>query len=144
MSENIQTGPILAGPRRTLPNRRRSEARKITWTPPHNLDAPETKIYVTIGYAEDGLRAVEIFYDGGYRSGSDLETLVSDLCIVLSVLIQHQDIKIETFTASLARERDLRTSKEEFGSLVGVLIEQLSIPPQWADQLDAIDGDASA
>jgi hypothetical protein len=130
---------IHAGPRRTLPNRRRSEARKVTWTPPHNLDAPETKIYITIGYDDDGLRPVEIFYDGGYRSGSDLETLVRDLCIVLSVLIQHQDIKIETFTASLARELDLRTSEKSFGSLVGVLIEQLSIAPQWAEQLAAQD-----
>lgn len=138
------TNPILAGPRRTLPTRRRSEARKITWTPPHNPDAPETKIYVTIGYDHDGLRPVEIFYDGGYRSGSDLETLVSDLCIVLSVLIQHQDIEIEAFSASLARELDLRTSKEAFGSLVGVLIEQLSISPHWSEQLAAIEGDASA
>ena len=133
-----------AGPRSTLSSRRRSEARKITWTPPHNLDASESKIFVTIGYAEDGLRPVEIFYDGGYRSGSDLETLVSDLCIVLSVLIQHRDIEIETFTHSLARERDLRTSKEEFGSLVGVLIEQLSIAPQWADQLKTTEEEGGA
>jgi len=78
-----------AGARQRLPDRRRSETRKITWQPPYNVDAPTTKIYVTIGYAEDALRPVEIFYDSGYRSGSDLETLVSDLCILLSVLLQH-------------------------------------------------------
>ena len=120
------------GPRERLPSRRRSEARKITWHPPHNVDAPETKLYVTIGYAEDGLRPVEIFYDGGYRSGSDLETLVSDLCITLSVLIQHDGVQIESFAHSLSKELDLRSGAQEFGSLIGVLINQLLIPPQWA------------
>ena len=109
------------GLRERLPTRRRSESRKIIWQPPHNVDAPETKLFVSIGYAEDGLRPVEIFYDGGYRSGSDLETLVSDLCIVISVLIQHRDIEVERFTQSLSFERDLRSDSEAFGSIVGAL-----------------------
>ena len=126
------------GPRERLPSRRRSESRKITWHPPHNPDAPETNIHVTIGYAEDGLRPVEIIYDAGYRSGSDLETLVSDLCIVLSVMIQHRDVRVEDFAHSLSKELDLRSGQQTFGSLVGVLIEQLLTPPAWAEALMTI------
>ena len=120
------------GLRERLPTRRRSESRKIIWQPPHNVDAPKTKLFVSIGYAEDGLRPVELFYDGGYRSGSDLETLVSDLCITLSVLIQHDGVQIESFAHSLSKELDLRSGAQKFGSLVGVLINQLLTPPQWA------------
>ena len=131
------------GPRERLPSRRRSESRKITWHPPHNPDAPETNIHVTIGYAEDGLRPVEIFYDAGYRSGSDLETLVSDLCITLSVLIQHDGVQIESFAHSLSKELDLRSGAQKFGSLVGVLINQLLTPPQWAAAVAAAAEDLS-
>lgn len=133
-----------AGARQRLPDRRRSETRKITWQPPYNVDAPTTKIYVTIGYAEDALRPVEIFYDSGYRSGSDLETLVSDLCILLSVLLQHVDVKIESFARSLSKEIDLRTGQMEFASLVGVLIEELRRPPEWAGALQASGGETDA
>ena len=126
------------GLRERLPTRRRSESRKIIWQPPHNGDAPKTKLFVSIGYAEDGLRPVELFYDGGYRSGSDLETLVSDLCIVLSVMIQHRDVRVEDFAHSLSKELDLRSGQQTFGSLVGVLIEQLLTPPAWAEALTTI------
>ena len=129
------TSMLTAGPRRSLPNRRRSEARKISWRPPHNIDAPETTIHVTIGYADDGLRPVEIFYDAGYRSGSDLETLVSDVCITLSVIIQHEDVAIDVFMHSLAKEKDARSGSMEFGSIVGVLLEQLKTPPAWAAKM---------
>ena len=126
------------GLRERLPTRRRSESRKIIWQPPHNVDAPKTKLFVSIGYAEDGLRPVELFYDAGYRSGSDLETLVSDLCIVLSVMIQHRDVRVEDFAHSLSKELDLRSGQQTFGSLVGVLIEQLLTPPAWAEALMTI------
>ena len=35
-------------------------------------------IHVTVGYDTDSLEPKEIFYSGGYRSGSDMEALVSD------------------------------------------------------------------
>lgn len=124
-----------AGTRVAPPNRRRSESRKIRWCPPSRPDAPETKLFITIGYAEDGLRPIEIFYDSGYRSGSDLETLVSDICIVLSVFLQHEDVQIDALTRSLARETDIRTGRVGFDSLIGVLLEELKRPPQWAAAL---------
>ena len=114
-----------AGDRITLPNRRRSEARKIAWRPPHNVDAPETTIHVTIGYADDGLRPVEIFYDAGYRSGSDRATEISDLCIMISVFIQHEGVTIDSLMRSLAQEKDVRSRSLEFGSTVGVCSNSL-------------------
>ena len=81
------------GPRQALPPRRRSEARRIEWVSPLNPDGWPQKIYVTIGYDEaDALTPREIFYDAGYKSGSDMETLLRDLCIVLSVLLQHEGV----------------------------------------------------
>lgn len=126
-----------AGTRTTPPSRRRSESRKIKWRPPHNPDAPETNIYVSIGYAEDGLTPVEIFYDSGYRSGSELETMVSDLCIVLSIALQYDGISAAEFTKSISRERDLVLGQERPGSLVGVLLEELTREPQWAEAVKA-------
>lgn len=137
MSKNNTPTPTpKAGPRRTLPNRRRSEARKIKWRPPHNVDAPETTIHVTIGYGDDGLRPVEIFYDAGYRSGSDRATEISDLCIMISVFIQHEGVTIDSLMRPLAQEKDARSGSLEFGSTVGVLLEQLKTPPAWAAQMD--------
>jgi len=129
-----------AGDRIILPNRRRSEARKITWRPPHNVDAPETTIHVTIGYADDGLRPVEIFYDAGYRSGSDRATEIADLCITFSVFIQHEGVTIDSLMRSLAQEKDARSGSMEFGSTVGLLLDQLNTPPAWAEEVSKHTG----
>ena len=74
---------LMAGPRRRLPSRRHSETRRLAW-------AGQT-IHVTVGY-DDNLEPKEVFYSGGYRSGSDMEALVSDLCIALSVMLQHEGV----------------------------------------------------
>ena len=126
-----------AGERVKPANRRRSENRKIKWRPPHNPDAPETNIHVTIGYAEDGLRPIEIFYDSGYRSGSDLETQVSDICILISVMLQHEDVDVADFCGSIAHERDLLLGTDRPGSIVGVLLEELQRDPEWANAVKA-------
>ena len=129
-----------AGQRVTLPNRRRSETRKVSWRSPNNVDGPETKIHVTIGYADDGLRPVEIFYDAGYRTGSDMEVTVSEACILISKYIQHENISIDTFLRSLAEEKDLRTGSVGFASVFGVLLDQLNTPPAWAEEVSKHTG----
>lgn len=133
---NTQKNPT-AGTRIKPPSRRLSENRKITWQPPSNPDAPETTIYVTIGYHEDGLTPLEIFYDSGYRSGSEREAEVSDVCIVLSVFLQHSDIDLNGFTKSVSQITDLRSGEEAHGSLIGVLLDELQKPPRWAKILKA-------
>ena len=125
------------GQRPPLPPRRRSEARRIEWVSPLNPDGWPQKIYVTIGYDEaDALTPREIFYDAGYKSGSDMETLLRDLCIVLSVLLQHDGVAIDIFMSSISREVNMRTDQVAMGSIVGVLLQELRRPPQWAEELE--------
>ena len=127
--------------RKALPNRRRSESRRVKWRSPLDAMAPENTIHITVGYDEDGLTPREIFYDGGYKSGSDLETLASDICILLSIFLQHDGVVIEDFAKSLAYERNRFTDQKDPASIVGVLVEQLRQPPAWAGALtQAADG----
>ncbi len=126
-----------AGKRVKPPSRRLSETRKITWQPPNNPDAPETTIYVTIGYHEDGLTPLDIFYDSGYRSGSDREAEISDVCIILSVFLQHSGIDLSGFINSVSQVTDLRKDEDAYGSLIGVFLDELQKPPKWAEMLKA-------
>ncbi len=132
MKDQKQT-PI--GERQAPPSRRLSETRKIAWQPPSNPDAPETTIFVTIGYQGDGLTPLDIFYDSGYRSGSDLEALVSDICIILSVFLQHSGVDLTAFAKSVSSVTDLHKNDEVKGSLVGVFLEELQKPPLWVERL---------
>ena len=126
------------GQRKRQSTRRRSEARRIEWISPLNPDGWPQKIYVTIGYDEaDALTPREIFYDAGYKSGSDMETLLRDLCIVLSVLLQHDGVELDLFMSSISREVNMRTDQVAMGSIVGVLLQELRTPPQWAEELAA-------
>ena len=126
------------GQRKPLSSRRRSDARRIEWISPLNPDGWPQKIYVTIGYDEaDALTPREIFYDAGYKSGSDMETLLRDLCIVLSVLLQHDGVELDLFMSSISREVNMRTDQVEMGSIVGVLLKELNTPPQWAEEIAA-------
>jgi hypothetical protein len=102
---------------------------------PLNPDGWPQKIFVTIGFDEDAITPREIFYDAGYKSGSDMETLLRDLCIVLSVLLQHEGVQVETFMSSISREVNVRNGEVELGSLVGVLLQELRRPPEWAPVL---------
>lgn len=132
------------GPRKALPARRRSEARRIAWVSPLNPDGWPQKIYVTIGYDEaDALTPREMFYDAGYKSGSDMETLLRDLCIVISVLLQHEGVSIGTFMGAISREVNARTDLVEMGSIVGVLLNELNTPPSWAGEIAAAKDSSS-
>lgn len=128
------TEPQL-GPRKQLPPRRRSESRALEWRPPLNTNAPLSDIHITISYDEDGLTPREIFYDGGYKSGSDLEALASEICIVLSIFLQHRDVDIARFAKSMTQDLDLRLGRASCASLVGLFIEELQVPPLWERQL---------
>ena len=137
--------PRKAGARVKPAPRRLSETRKLSWTPPNNPDAAQTTIFVTISFDASGLRPLDIFYDSGYRSGSDLEALVSDICIIMSVFLQHEDIDLATFTKSVSTGMDHRFGTERAASIVGVLLDELQKPPLWADALCVTakgDGDA--
>ncbi|WP_419738559.1 hypothetical protein [Ruegeria sp.] len=110
-----------------LPDRRPGETRKLTW-------AGKT-IFVTIGYGADHMTPLEIFYDSGYRSGSDMEALVSDLCIALSVMLQHEGVTAASLARSMSRAFDLRTGAEKPASILGLLLDELIRPPAWSAEL---------
>ena len=114
-----------AGRRRRLPERRLSENRKL-------VRGGQT-IYLTVGYGPDGLEPKEVFYADGYRSGSDMEALVSDLCIALSVVLQHEGVTVASLRKSMGRTFDVRTGDPMPASILGLILEELSRPPQWAE-----------
>ena len=113
---------LIAGPRRRLPARRESETRRLTW-------GGQT-VHVTVGHDADSLAPKEIFYAGGYRSGSDMEALVSDLCIALSVMLQHEGVTVASLGKSMGRTFDVRTGDPMPASILGPLLEELARPPE--------------
>ena len=117
--------------RRRLPHRRRSENRRLVW-------AGQT-IFLTVGYGSDGTEPKEIFYSAGYRSGSDMAALVSDLCIALSVMLQHEGVTVASLSRSMGQAFDLRTGDPMPASILGILLEELSRPPAWADAMAEAD-----
>lgn len=64
--------------------------------------AGESTFYLTIGLDPDTLKPCEVFYAEGFRSGSDLEFLVIDACIVISVALQH-GVEPSAMAKSLSR-----------------------------------------
>ena len=162
-----------AGKRIRPPDRRQLETRRIQWVPagtpvpagtsvpagtnvPGDTNVPghtstspalptnaPVTLFLTIGYGSDLISPVEIFCDCGYRQGSDLDILCSDICIVLSILLQHADLDLDAFCNSLASERHSRLGEERFSSLIGLFLDEIRKPPKWAthDKTDAQQND---
>ncbi len=121
-------------PTRTpLPHRRLAETRRIETPQGHTA-------HVTVGY--DPLvptKPREVFYSGGFRSGSDLEYHLHDLCILISLLLQH-DVAVSYLSRTIARKTSA-FGDEEYASLAGWLVTAIGIPPAWADEYVAATGD---
>ena len=79
--------------------------------------------------------AREIFYDGGYRSGSNMEALVSDLCIALSVMLQHEGVTAASLAKSMSTAFELHTGAEKPASILGLLLHELERTPSWSADL---------
>ena len=120
-------GGLPMSERIPLPPRRPSETRKLHWA--------GHSVFVTIGYDEDHTRACEIFYDSGYKSGSDMEALITDLCIALSVMLQHEGVTAGSLARSMSTAFDLHTGKEKPASILGLLLRELERPPAWSADL---------
>ena len=115
-----------------LPPRRPSETRRLQW-------AGRT-IFVTVGYDPSDGAPKEIFYAGGYRGGSDMEVLVSDLCIAISVMLQHEGVTVATLGKSMSETFDILTGESAPASVLGVLLDELSRPPGFAGLLAGGEG----
>ena len=93
-----------------------------------------TRFMVTIGFYPDG-RPGEVFTHGA-RSGSNLDALLADACVVISCLIQHG-----------AEPRDLAASKGRLGnaepaSVIGAVLDLVAVAS--ADRQQAAGAEASA
>lgn len=85
-------------PRHALPGRRPCETRRVATPEGHT-------IHLTVGYDPDEPdRPREVFYSGGFRSGSQLEFQVQDACVLISLLLQH-GISPADISKSLARTK---------------------------------------
>ncbi len=111
--------------RHRLPNRRLTETRRVVHRTP---DGRETPVSVSIGYdPASPARPREVFYDAGYQSGADLEFAVQDLCVVLSLLLQHGVDPRE-----IGRSLSVSYGPDEaphHGSLAGTIAAELTAPP---------------
>ena len=113
--------------RTSLPQRRPNETRKLQWA--------GHSVFITIGYDKDHERAREVFYSGGYKDGSDMEALVTDLCIALSVMLQHDDVTAADLARSMSVAFELHTGKKKPASILGLLLNELQRPPIWSAEL---------
>ncbi len=122
MTERTRTGRVR------LPDRRAAETRRLRWA--------DRTVHITIGYDPEHLEAREIFYSGGCRAGSDMDTLVGDLCIALSVVLQHEGVTAGALAGSMGTAFDALTGEERPASILGLLLEELARPPLWAGLAD--------
>lgn len=104
-------------PRHNLPSRRLTETRKITTQDGHN-------IHLSVGYdpKENG-RPREVFYSAGFKSGSQLEFLVQDACVMFSLLLQH-GLRPEDVAKSLSRSEQ-PDGAMTYASIVGLIVAEL-------------------
>ncbi len=104
-------------PRYDLPTRRLTETRKITTVHGHT-------VYLSLGYdPRDPNRPREIFYSAGFKSGSQLEFMVQDACVLISLLLQNGHMPAD-IAKSLSRVEQPDTSFAH-GSIVGLITEEL-------------------
>ena len=97
------------------------------------LEHSGTRFMVTIGFYPDG-RPGEVFTHGA-RSGSNLDALLADACVVISCLIQH-GVAPRDLAASMGR-----LGNAEPASIIGAVID-LTTAANPATRGDA--GEASA
>jgi hypothetical protein len=79
------------------------------------LEHSGTRFMVTVGFYPDG-RPGEVFTHGA-RSGSNLDALLADACVVVSCLIQH-GVEPRDLAASMGR-----LGSAEPASIIGAVID---------------------
>ncbi|MCY4288588.1 MAG: hypothetical protein OXC63_08345 [Aestuariivita sp.] len=105
------------------PDRRPCETRKLHWQ--------GQSVFITVGYREDFRTPCEIFYDAGYKSGSDMEAMISDICILLSIWLQVPNNSPDELKKSLSENITHATGEFGPGSIFGLLLHEIFDPPHW-------------
>lgn len=88
-----------------------------------NPMAGESTFFLTVGFDPETLTPCEVFYADGFRSGSDLEFLVIDACIIISVALQN-GVPLSALYKSLSR---VETPDGQFveASLLALILKAL-------------------
>lgn len=110
--------------RQKPPNWRLCETRKVKL--PICFDdqgAGHQTIYVSVGYVRESSMPIEVFYAGGFRSGSSMEFMASDACVILSIALQN-GIELDQLTKSLSR-RELPNGSFVSGGLMSAIVGQI-------------------
>lgn len=81
------------------------------------------EIFLTFGLEPRTGKVLEVFYSAGFRSGSQLEFVVQDACILLSLLLQH-GADPAAIAKSLGWE-ELPDRSLTHGSIIGLIVEEL-------------------
>ncbi len=98
--------------RQRLPDRRAAETVQI--------EHGGQRFTVTIGYYPDG-RSGEVFTHG-IRTGSTLDALLADACVLLSMLMQH-GIEVPELASGMGR-----LGSSEPASIIGAVIDLIAAP----------------
>ncbi|EEE35330.1 hypothetical protein RKLH11_4006 [Rhodobacteraceae bacterium KLH11] len=114
--------------RQPLPDRRLTETRRVETPQGHTA-------FISVGYhPRSPLKPREVFYCEGFKSGSDLEYHMQDMCVLISLLLQF-DMTPSDIARSLSR-RKTAMGEVAYASIVGWVLETMSQPPEWADQVN--------
>jgi len=71
--------------RRRLPDRRPSVTLPVVW----RTEGGEQHFTLTAGYDPETGALAEVFYSDGQKTGSQLQHTVQDVCVIISVALQH-------------------------------------------------------
>jgi len=104
--------------RERLPDRREGHTLKIVW---RLLGGQEINLYATIGYYADG-RVGEVFGDTA-KSGTDMEALISDGCILISLALQH-GVPLSLVAEALGENRAEGASEGPPASPLGMIARE--------------------
>ena len=114
-----------------LPDHRLTETRRVETPQGHTA-------FISVGYhPRSPLKPREVFYCEGFKSGSDLEYHMQDMCVLISLLLQF-DMTSSDIALSLSR-RKTAMGEVAYASIVGRVLETVSQPPEWADQVNLSD-----
>lgn len=101
-----------------LSDRRQSATYKIT-TEKHSF-------FITVGYDPiDHITPKEVFYDTGFKEGSDMQFIINDICIMISMCLQCGNCP-DDIGNSLSKFED--RGIDIHGSIVGHIVDVLKKP----------------
>lgn len=115
--------------RTPMRNRRQNETRKVVFQ--------GWPYFICVGYDDAG-RPREVFADGS-KQGSDMQAVMRDACIVISIALQH-DVEPAELARSLGTVPALTDGNEVeiHASIVGAIVECLEPRPDLAKFTEAL------